>query len=417
VTAVGIDRVAVQRRTVRVMRLAQVPGQAAIAGSVAVSALLAKDLLGSDRWAGLASAAFTLGAACTAVPLAVQMRRRGRRLPLVTALAVAAGGSVVAAVGGQQRWFVLFLIGMFLFGAGQASSLQGRYVAADLAVADERPKLIAAIVWVGTLGAVFGPMLTPFEKAVGRRLGLDELVGPYLFGTALFVTGAVIVFTMLRPDPLEVAGGVDPSAERTRPLRQLRASYAGIRSSTDASLGLAAMAVSQAAMVAVMTMTPSHMKDHGHADLSAFVIALHIVGMFGLAPMVGRFVERVGSTRAIALGSIVLGAGTITTVMAGYVPVLMFVGLFLLGLGWNIGLIGGSTLLTGSVPSHQRVEVQGTGDLTMSLCGAVAALSSGFVKQSWGFHLLADAAALLAAGLLVATWIARATTVRAVTGS
>ena len=59
-------------------------------------------------------------------------------------------------------------------------------------------------------------------------------------------------------------------------------------------LGLAAMAGSQAAMVGVMTMTPPHMKDHGHVDLSAFVIALHIAGMYGLSPFVGRFVDRVG---------------------------------------------------------------------------------------------------------------------------
>ena len=94
-------------------------------------------------------------------------------------------------------------------------------------------------------------------------------------------------------------------------------------------------------MVGVMTMTPPHMKDHGHADLSAFVIALHIVGMYGLAPFVGRFVDRRGAVRAIQVGAVVLGAGTIATVIAGYVPALMFVGLFFLGLGWSFGLIGG----------------------------------------------------------------------------
>lgn len=406
------DRVAVQRRTVRVMRLAQVPGQAAIAGSVAVAALLAKDLLGGDRWAGLASAAFTLGAAVTAVPLAANMRRRGRRVPLAAALGIAACGSVVSAIGGQQRWFVVFVVGMFLFGAGQASSLQGRYVAADLASADERPQLIAAVVWVGTLGAAFGPMLTPLEKRVSRALGFEPLIGPYLFGAVLFVAGAAIVFTLLRPDPLAVAGGIDPTADRAHPLRQLRASYGSITASRDGSLGLAAMVISQSAMVAVMTMTPSHMKDHGHADLSAFVIALHIVGMFGFAPLVGRFVERVGSVRAIAIGAVVLGVGTVATVIAGYVPALMFAGLFLLGLGWNVGLIGGSTLLTGAVRADERVEVQGTGDLTMSACGAVAALGSGIVKQSWGFHLVAEMAVLLAGALLAATWYVRAATVR-----
>jgi MFS family permease len=155
-------------------------------------------------------------------------------------------------------------------------------------------------------------------------------------------------------------------------------------------------------------MTPPHMKDHDHADLSATVIAVHIVGMYGLAPIVGRHVDRVGANRAIRFGAVILGCGTVSTVAAGYVPALMFAGLFLLGLGWSVGLIGGSALLTGSVPESTRVEVQGTADLTMSLCGALAAFGSGFVKAEFGFHLLANAAAASAAVLLVMGWMTSA---------
>ena len=404
-TLVAGDLAALQRRTLTSLRLSQVPGQAAIAGSVAVAALLASDLLGSDRLAGLAGAAFTLGAAFTAVPLAANMRRRGRRLPLVAALCVAAVGAAVAAVGGQVRWFPLFVIGSFVFGAGQAATLQARYVAADLASPSERARAVATIVWIGTLGAVVGPVLTPLAKAFARGLGLEELVGPYIIAVALFIVAATTMFVRLRPDPLVVAGGIDPHAERAHPLHHVRASYRVIGESPCALLGLVAMAGSQAAMVAVMTMTPPHMKDHGHAGLSALVIAVHILGMFGFAPFVGMFVDRFGPTRAVEVGAVVLGTGTFASVVAGYVPTLMFVGLFLLGLGWNIGLISGTTLLNGSVPDSARVEAQGTGDLTMSLCGAVAAFGSGFVKASLGFHLLANIATAIAAGLLIYAWV------------
>ncbi len=410
----GIDREELQRRTLRSLRFAQVPGQAAVAGMVAVVSLLASDLLGSDRLAGMGSASFTVGAAFTAIPLAAFMRRRGRRIGLSRALLIGSIGAAIAAGGGQLRWFPLFLVGMVAFGAGQAATLQQRYVAADLAAPEKQGAAIAAIVWVGTLGAALGPLLTPFEKGVASRLGLDELVGPFLFASVLFLVAAAVVWVRLRPDPLEVIGGIDPHAERTKLLRVVRSSASVIWASPSARLGLAAMAASQAAMVGVMTMTPPHMKDHGHADLSAFVIALHIVGMYGLAPFVGRFVDRVGAVRAIQVGAVILGAGTITTVLAGYVPVLMFVGLFFLGLGWSFGLIGGTTILTASVPERSRVEVQGTGDLTLSLCGATAALASGFVKDSLGFHILADGATALAAALLVLAWYTAATTRRPV---
>jgi MFS family permease len=406
----GVDREELQRRTLRSLRIAQVPGQAAVAGMVAVVSLLASDLLGSDRLAGMGSASFTVGAAFTAIPLAAFMRRRGRRVGLTRALLIGAIGASIAATGGQLRWFPLFLIGMVAFGAGQAATLQQRYVAADLAEPEKQGASIAAIVWVGALGAALGPLLTPFEKAVAERVGLDALVGPFVFAAVFFLVAATVVWMRLRPDPLEVIGGLDPHAERTRLLRVVRSSSSVIWASPGARLGIAAMAASQAAMVGVMTMTPPHMKDHGHADLSAFVIALHIVGMYGLAPLVGRFVDRSGPIRAIQVGAIILGAGTIATVLAGYVPVLMFVGLFFLGLGWSFGLIGGTTILTASVPETSRVEVQGTGDLTLSLCGAAAALSSGFVKESFGFHLLADGATALAAALLVLAWYTAATT-------
>ena len=402
-----------QRRTLNVLRLAVVPGQAAVAGSVAVVSLLAGDLLGSDRLAGLGGAAFTLGAAVVSIPLAAYMRRHGRRPGLIIALSMGAVGAVIAATGGQLRWFPLFVAGMFVFGSGQAATLQARYVAADLAPERDRARAIGAIVWIGTLGAVFGPVFTPLMKDVGEAFGLDEFIGPYLFASALFLVGAVAYFFLLRPDPLVLIGATNPDAERSHPLTQVRHSYRVIRSAPGAMLGIVAMAGSQAAMVGVMTMTPPHMKDHGHADLSAMVIAVHIVGMFGLAPLVGRYVDRVGAVTAIQHGAIVLGSGTVAAVIAGYVPAMIFIGLFLLGLGWNLGLIAGTTLLTASVPQAARVEAQGTGDLTLSLCGAAAAFGSGFVKEGWGFHILADAATVLAAGMLVYAWYTRSKMTRA----
>ncbi len=402
------DREALQRRTLLTLRMAVVPGQAAVAGTVAVVSLLAKDMLGSDRLAGMGSAAFTFGAAMMSIPLAAFMRRRGRRPGLALALGIGSVGALVAASGGQVRFFPLFILGMFMFGSGQSATLQARYAAADLATESERATAIGAVVWIGTLGAVFGPLFTPLEKRFGIWIGLDEYVGPYLFAAVLFAVGAVAYLVLLRPDPLVVSGAVDPHAARTRPLEQVRRSYGEIRRSPGALLGIIAMAVSQATMVGVMTMTPPHMADHGHADLSALVIALHIVGMYGLAPWVGRFVDRVGTVRSVQIAAVLLGLSTITVQIAGYVPALMFIGLFFLGVGWNIGLIAGTALLTSSVPSHARVEAQGTGDLTLSLCGAIAAFSSGFVKQAFEFHILADMATVLAGMMLVYAWYTRA---------
>lgn len=401
------DAAQLQRRTILSLRMMQIPGQAAVSGVVAVVALLASDLVGSDRLAGIGSAGATLGAAFTAVPLAAMMRRRGRRPALVTAFGIGAAGAALAALGGETRSLFVFIVGMSIFGAGQAGALQSRYAAADLAPVEAKASAIASVVWIGTLGAVFGPLLTPFEKNLAESLGLSRLVGPFAAASVFFALSGLIAFIRLRPDPLVASGGVSVGLDRV-PLRtQIRVALRAIGASRSARAGLVAMIVSQSTMVAVMTMTPPHMKDHGHADLSALVVALHIVGMYGFSPLIGRFTDRFGPLRSLEIGAVVLGIGIFSTVIAGYVPGLMFAGLLLLGIGWSVGLIAGTTLVSESVPVSARVEVQGTADLAMSLCGGVAAFASGFIKQAWGFHALADSAAIAAGGLLVLVWITR----------
>jgi MFS family permease len=390
----------IQQRTIFVLRCAQIPGQAAVAGVITVLALLVGDMFGSDRLAGTGGAAFTLGSALMAPSLAAFMRRRGRRSGLALAFAVGSVGCVVATVGGQLRWVWLVLAGMVLFGGVQAATLQGRFTAADLAAPGQGPRAIAAVVWFGTLGAVFGPLLTPQWKALAPHIGLDRLVGPFAFSAVLAMMSAGLVWWLLRPDPLVVSGGLDPNAQRVRVTRTVGAAANVIRRSPAASLGLASMVVAQVTMTGVMTMTPPHMKDHGHTSTSPYVIAFHIAGMYAFAPLVGRFVERVDPTRAVVVAGFTLSSGTITAVLGGYQRPLIFVGLFLLGLGWNVGLIAGSSMVTSSVPADVRVEVQGTADLVMSTCGGLAAFGSGLVKHAFGFHLLSNVASLLALALV-----------------
>jgi MFS family permease len=99
-------------------------------------------------------------------------------------------------------------------------------------------------------------------------------------------------------------------------------------------------------------------------------------------------------------------ASCLLAALASEVPAAMFAALWALGLGWSFGLIAGSALLTESVPVGERVAVQGSADLIMSFCGAIAGFTSGFVRAAWGFHTLADIGILLAGLLLVAAFTA-----------
>jgi MFS family permease len=409
---VVVDRDALQRRTLQVLGASQVLGSAGLTSGITVGGLIAKDLLGGDTWAGLATASLTIGSALGSARLSQLMVRRGRRPGLVTGYLLGATGALACIAATEARWFWLLVVGSILLGCGQASNLLARYAAADLARPERRAQAISMLVFMSTFGAVAGPVLVGAGEALGRAVGIDELAGPYLFSIVFFACAAVMTTVRLRPDPLVVAGGVQRDGPRQR--LELRRTLHMIGAHPSARLALAAMATSQAVMVAVMTMTPLHMKDHDHSvPLIGLVIAVHIAGMYALAPVVGRLTASYGSVVMIGVGGAVLATSTVVTALAGAAPPLLFVGLFLLGLGWSIGLIAGSTLLSGAIALEQRARAQGAADLCMSLAGGTAGLASGFVKSSLGFHTLANLGTLAAGGLLVVAYMARRRTVAA----
>ena len=162
------------------------------------------------------------------------------------------------------------------------------------------------------------------------------------------------------------------------------------------------MIISQMTMVAVMTMTPVHLKSHGHETVSSYVISLHIAGMYAFSPWVGRFSDKQGRIRTIQIGGVLLAAATAMSALAGNGYLLLFPALWLLGIGWSFGLIGGSSLLIDSVSERVRVSVQGAADMSMSLLGGLAGFSSGFIRKAVGYHILSTFALVLACLLAAA---------------
>ena len=331
-----------QRRILTTLMTSQVIGSASNVSAVAFLGLLAADLTGSDQLGGVPAATMTLGTALVATPLARRAIRRGRRPSLVAGYVIGSIGALLSFLAGQAGQFLLLIPALLALGATQAAGLQTRFAAADHAEPSERGRAISLVVWVSAIGGVLGPSLATWENDVGVGLGLRPWVSPLLLAGVLALLAAAVIGVRFPVDKAIVTAGL-PASPRWQE------TWLAVRSNRPALLGIVTVAISQAAMVAIMTMTPLHMRDHGNAELSGYVIALHVFGMFGLAPLVGRFVDRGGSYRAIKIGAMILGGGVLISVVAGYQPALIFVGLFLLGLGWNFGLIAGSTLLTTSI--------------------------------------------------------------------
>ena len=134
-------------------------------------------------------------------------------------------------------------------------------------------------------------------------------------------------------------------------------------------------------MVAVMVMTPVHMK---HVDVTlqviGFVISIHVLGMYAFSPVVGSLTDRLGAIRVIQLGVLLLLLSAVVSgTAAADNAIQLGIGLFFLGLGWSFTLIAGSTLLSASVDDEMRPSSQGTSDLIMNLMGAVGGALAGVI--------------------------------------
>lgn len=404
-----VDTARVQRSTVRLLFVSQMIGGVGVAVGIAVGALLLDEITGGPSMSGLGTAASVIGGALLAIPITRITNRRGRRLGLTFSYVVGTLGSL--AILGSVYWdsIPLAFLGMFAFGGGTAANLQARYAAVDLAESRRRGQQLSMVVWATTLGSVSGPSLAPLADRYLTDLGAPTYAGPFLASAIGFAVAALTLWILLRPDPFLLARDLrDRDAEAPKSPAAGKPAALGVshgwriyRTNPAARVGVTAVALGHLVMVAVMTMTPVHIK-HGVADpdqvitIVGIILSLHIAGMYALSPVAGWAADRFGPRRVIGSGIALLLAACAVAGTAGQSHPQLAAGLVLLGLGWSGTMVGGSAMLTGAVPTEQRPAIQGLSDLTMGCAGALAGGLSGFIVDASGYPTLAAVAALVA---------------------
>ncbi|MEU9292902.1 MFS transporter [Streptomyces sp. NPDC048266] len=396
--ATGAGLPALRRRIQAVLIATQILGGLGIATGVALSAVLAKDVSGSEALSGLAATATVAGPAVLAMPLAALMAARGRRAGLVLAYLIGAFGAGVTVLGAVVGSFPLLLVGLVGFGAGSSANLAARFAAADLAAPDHRARAISTVVWATTIGAVLGPNIAAPAGESVSGLGIPATAGPFVWAAGVFVIAAAVVALLLRPDPLLTARALtDPGAGAEAEGRSLRAGTRIVRESPRARLALVTVAASHTAMVSIMSMTPVALTHHG-ADirLVGLVISGHIAGMYAFSPLMGWLSDRLGRLSVIGLAVGLIAVAALIAGTAGADHGRTALGLFVLGLGWSAGLVSGSALLTDSVPQAARAAVQGLSDFIMNTSAGLGGLAAGLIVAKAGYGPLnAIAASLL----------------------
>ena len=393
---------------------AQLFSGAGIASGYAVGGLLAEQITGRTAMAGFAQMSVIFGAGLIAYPLAALASRTGRRIALTLGFGIGTLGALVVLLAVAVQILPLFMLGMMLCGSATAAGLQARYAAVDAAGPASTGRAMSLVVWATTLGSVLGPNFTGPGAHLGEALGMHPLAGPYLISMAAFALAAVVASTL--------TGGIGADTARAGRATASTADDAVTGPTIDlpAPLGLAAalrfvaarpvplfafvtIVTGQMMMTNVMVMTPVHM-HHQQFDLGAIgiVVSIHIAGMYALSPIFGWMSDRWGPGTVIASGVVVFIATITLGVVDALAPVssmpLLTTALLLLGVGWSMFLIGGSALLTASVPTHARVTLQGASDSAMNLGGALMAAMAGTVLAMGGFlwiNLMATAVLLV----------------------
>ncbi|MCY7787954.1 MFS transporter [Bacillus inaquosorum] len=396
---------ALYKRTLFVVSISQIFGGAGLAAGVTVGALIAQQMLGTDAFAGLPSALFTLGSAGSALFVGRLSQRYGRRTGLSAGFVIGGLGAIGVIIAAIINSIFLLFTSLLIYGAGTATNLQARYAGTDLANNKQRATAVSITMVFTTFGAVAGPSLVNVMGNFALSIGIPSLAGPFILAAAYILAG-VVLFIMLRPDPLVIARTIEATNPEPSDKGHLETTE-HTENKRGIIVGAAIMVLTQIVMVAIMTMTPVHMSHHGHGlGAVGLVIGFHIGAMYLPSLVTGVLVDKLGRTAmAIASGTTLLLAGLMAAFAPGDSMVLLVIALSLLGLGWNFGLISGTALIVDSTETATRAKTQGTVDVMIALSGAAGGALSGMIVAGSSFLTLSFTGGILALLLIpVVVW-------------
>jgi MFS family permease len=304
-----------------------------------------------------------------ATPVSNIMQKYGRRTGFMIGAMFGAIGGAIGAYGLYTANFYVFLLGALFTGVYMSNQGFYRFAATDTASDAFRPKAISYVMAGGLLSALLGPQLV--------KLTAEAMVVPFL-GTYLGVIGINIVGSFLFlgldiPKPKPPVAGAPQGRTRMELLKEPRIAVAVI----------CAM-VSYALMNLVMTSSPLAVVGCGfQTNDAANVVSAHVLAMYAPSFFTGHLIARFGVERIVGLGLFILaGAGAVA--LSGVELENFFLALILLGIGWNFGFIGATTMVAGSHAPHERGRMQGMNDLIVFGGVTAASFSSGGLMNCSG---------------------------------
>lgn len=385
----------VARANVRRLAAAQALTGANAAVVFATGSIVGATLAPSMSLATLPLSIYMLGLAAGTLPTGMISQAYGRRAAFIAGTGCGALCGLIAAVAILYGSFVLFCFATFLGGIYGAVSQSYRFAATDSASVAYRPKAISWVMAGGVFAGFLGPQLVQWTM---------DFWPPYLFAVSFLVQAAVALVAMAvlagvnapKPAPAQMSGG-RPLTEIVLQPRFIAAVICG--------------AVSYTGMNFLMTSAPLAMKLCGLSlSDSNFGIQWHIVAMFGPSFFTGSLISRFGAAKIAAFG-LVLEAAAAVVGLSGITAMHFWVGLFVVGVGWNFSFVGASALIVETHGPQEGKKVQAFNDFIVFGLVAIGSFSSGQLLASHGWSMVNivvfPAVALALLGLAVAAMTQR----------
>ncbi len=340
-------------------------------------------LAGNPCFATLPISLIVFGSMTTAPWISPLMQRKGRRFGFCVGAIGGAVGAAIAAYGLYVASFPLLLLGSYFTGIYMSAQGFYRFAAADTASESFRPKAISYVMAGGLLSAIFGPQLnklvfdTTFLPVFGGIFLPNPFIGTYLSIIAINLFGMLLfLFLDLPRDEQSTKSSIaEPVISRSK-LELLR--------NPTVLVAIICAMVSYSLMNLVMTSTPLAVIGCGFtSDNANDIVSSHVLAMFIPSFFTGHLIVRFGVTRIISVGLIILGlAGAFALI--GVRLENFYITLVLLGIGWNFGFIGATTLLASAHGVHERGRAQGLNDMMVFGCVTIASLASGGLMNCSG---------------------------------
>ena len=387
------------RRNVIVLIIAQATLGCQMPMMFVVGGLAGNMLSTNPCLATLPISLIVFGSMMTAPWLSALMQRRGRRIGLIIGACGGALGASIAAIGLLNASFGLLLVGSLFSGIYMSAQGFYRFTVADSASDESRPKAISYVMAGGLLSAIFGPQLNNLLQGATYT----PFLGSYLAIIVLNVIGLFLFFALDLPKT--IADKAKVTTEKVRSRLEI------LKTPRIVAIMICGL-VSYCLMNLVMTSTPLAVVGCGFTQTQANnVVSTHVLAMFIPSFFTGHLIVRFGAEKIIATGLLILAFSGITAFL-GVDLMNFYFALALLGIGWNFGFIGATTLISSSHNKSERGVVQGTNDFIIFGSVTLASLTSGGLmncsggspQEGWSTVSLAMIPMLILAGIAL-TWL------------